>query len=196
VNSLTQDILSFWFGAWPYDEKAAKQQASLWFESDEALDKKIEETFGDAVQAALVGEFPCDSQEDKIASILLLDQFTRNIFRGQAKAFSGDPQALDICLAMIDSQHHLTQPLDVAIFCCMPLQHSEDLAIQERSIKVFSQLVERHGEKAQRILEFAQTHKAIIEEFSRYPHRNKALGRTSTEQERQYLENSGMRFGQ
>lgn len=196
MKQITYDILSFWFGAWPYNEQVAKEQASLWFESSEALDQTIHQQFGKAVSAAFNNEFECDTLEDKVACILLLDQFTRNIYRGQGQAFSGDPQSLNLCLNLIETKQHTHVPLHVAVFICMPLQHSEDANIHEQSIEVFSELVEIHGEAASGFLEFAKKHKAIIDEFSRYPHRNQALGRRSTPAEQDYLDNNGMRFGQ
>ncbi|MFT5592895.1 MAG: hypothetical protein ACI8SR_001261 [Oceanicoccus sp.] len=196
MKQATQDILTFWFGAWPYDQTIAKHQAPIWFQSSNALDLQIKQQFESLVESALCGEFSCDSIDDEIAYIILLDQFTRNIYRGQGKAFSGDQLALDKCLHLITRQQHLQLPLNVAIFICMPLQHSEDSDIHQQSITVFSQLADMHGEAAKGFLDYAQQHKAIIDEFSRYPHRNQAMGRNTTAEEETYLNNHGQRFGQ
>lgn len=196
MNQDTQRILSFWFGAWPYNEQAAQAQSSTWFQASDELDNTIKMQFEPLVEAALNNEFECHCLEDQIACIILLDQFTRNIYRGQGKAFSGDAQSLSICLEIIKKQAHTKLPLLVAVFACMPLQHSEQPHIHDLSIEVFSELVQIHAEKAHSFLEFAHKHKAIIDQFSRYPHRNQALNRASTPAELAYLENDGLRFGQ
>ncbi|MFY0639615.1 MAG: DUF924 domain-containing protein [Bermanella sp.] len=196
MHPFTQEILAFWFGAWPFDEKAAQRQASLWFQSTQELDEKIKQDFQPLVESALNNEFNCDCLEDDLAYIILLDQFTRNIYRGQGKAFSGDQRSLNKSLQLIEKDIHLTLPLHVATFACMPLQHSEDIEIHTQSIEVFTQLANLHGEPAQGFLSFAHKHKDIIEQFARYPHRNKALNRESTDKETHYLANNGLRFGQ
>ncbi|WP_283786823.1 DUF924 family protein [Bermanella sp. WJH001] len=196
MHPCTQDILAFWFGSWPFDEKAAQSQASVWFQSTPELDETIKQRFQALVESALKNNFHCDCLEDDLAYIILLDQFTRNIYRGQGKAFSGDQLSLNKSLKLIEKDTHLTLPLHVATFACMPLQHSEDPNIHKQSIAVFTQLVNLHGEAAQGFLTFAHKHKDIIDQFTRYPHRNDALNRDSTEQEKQYLANNGLRFGQ
>lgn len=196
MHPSTQEILAFWFGAWPYDKEVAQRQASLWFQSNQELDEKIKQGFQPLVESALKNDFHCDCLEDDLAYIILLDQFTRNIYRGQGKAFSGDQLSLNKSLQLIKKDIHLTLPLHVATFACMPLQHSEDIEIHKQSIEVFTQLANLHGEPAQGFLSFAHKHKDIIEQFARYPHRNKALNRESTDQEKHYLANNGSRFGQ
>lgn len=196
MHPSTQDILAFWFGAWPFDEKAANKQAPLWFQSNPELDEKIKQRFQSLVESALNNDFHCDCLEDDLAYIILLDQFTRNIYRGQGKAFSGDQLSLNTCLTLIQKNIHLTLPLHVATFACMPLQHSEQADIHIQSIEVFTQLAKLHGEAAQGFLNFAHKHKDIIDQFDRYPHRNNALNRESTDKEKQYLANNGLRFGQ
>lgn len=194
--STTQDVLRFWFGAWPYNEEIARAQSKIWFESSKELDKEIASKFSFSVDAALNNTLSIKTQDDVIANIILLDQFTRNIYRGSSQAFSGDSPALQLCLQLIDDNQHLDLPLHVAVFACMPLQHSEDLSIQERAITTFQTLVDKHGDKANGFLDFAMKHKKIIEEFGRYPHRNQALGRENTAKEQAYLDGNAMRFGQ
>lgn len=191
----TKDILAFWFGAWPFDAALAEKQKDVWFTSNSELDDKISNMFKPCVEYALNHDIQLETLEDKIAYILLLDQFTRNIFRGDGKAFSGDSKALDVCLEIVHSKAYQSLPEKVAVFACMPLQHSEEHEIQQISIATFSDLVQIHGESAESFLKFAHMHKEIIDQFSRYPHRNEALNRTSTPQELDYLK-GGQRFGQ
>lgn len=196
MNSATRDILSFWFGSWPYDEATAQKQAPIWFQASDTLDAKIKTQFQPLVESALNHAFQCDTLEDQLACIILLDQFTRNIYRGQAKAFSGDAQSLKLCLDLIKQEEHTRLPLHVAVFACMPLQHSEDPDVQVTSIETFTQIAQAHPDKASGFLDFAHQHKAIIDQFSRYPHRNEAMKRASTPEEQAYLDGDGARFGQ
>lgn len=191
----SEDILSFWFGAWPFDAAKAEQQKDKWFVSTPSMDQELTNKFGHHIESALNRPEKPRSLEDKIAYILLLDQFTRNVYRGTGQAFSGDRKSLDVCLELIESKAYQTLPMQVAVFACMPLQHSEDSKIQDLSIETFCDLVRIHGEAAEGFLKFARMHKDIIDQFSRYPHRNDVLNRTSTPEEVQYLENA-QRFGQ
>lgn len=192
--SSTHKVLQYWFGAWPYDEEIAKQNMDFWFTSSTQIDEEIKTKFQTYVEQALNDEYPLETTEDKLACILLLDQFTRNIYRGTAKAFSGDNQALEITLELLNK--HVELPLYAAVFAYMPLQHSERSDIQLTSIDAYETLVARFGSEAENFLAFAHKHKTIIDQFSRYPHRNLALGRTTTTEEMNFLEGGGARFGQ
>jgi uncharacterized protein (DUF924 family) len=196
------EVLTFWYGQWPFDQQAADQKKPTWFQSSPSLDQEIQNQFELEIEHLL--KPPCSSPQlvlpeelDKaLAIILLLDQFTRNIYRGNEKAFAGDNIALDLCKQLIDKKQVEHLPMEVAAFACMPLQHSEDADIQLLSIKTFDFIHKLHGEKAKGYADFARIHKKIIDEFGRYPHRNQALGRVSTDAEQKYLEADGHRFGQ
>lgn len=197
-----QAVLTFWYGQWPFDQQAADQKKPTWFQSSQALDQEIKNKFELDIEHLLKapGSFPQlvlpDELDKALAIILLLDQFTRNIYRGNEKAFAGDSIALSLCKQLIENNQIEHLPMDVAAFACMPLQHSEQADIQLLSIKTFDFIHERHGEKAKGYADFARIHKKIIDEFGRYPHRNHALGRASTDAEQKYLEADGHRFGQ
>jgi len=133
----SHEILSFWFGQWPFDEEKAQAQKSMWFQGSEELDATIKQQFSHYVEQALNGKFSLSTLDEQLACIILLDQFTRNIYRGQAKAFSGDHLALEICLELIKNKQHTKLPLLVAVFACMPLQHSESQQIQELSVNTY-----------------------------------------------------------
>ena len=127
-----------------------------------------------------------------LAQTLVLDQFPRNLFRGQARAFAGDAQARAIALQLIDSGAHLAlHPLQ-RWFVYLPLEHAEDLALQERSVALFSALAADAGMAD--ALDYAERHRDVIHRFGRFPHRNAALGRASTAEELAYLATPGSGF--
>ena len=129
----------------------------------------------------------------RLARILLLDQFTRNIYRGQARSFAGDP------LALQDTLHLLAQAQDLTLaplqrwFALMPLEHAEDVAMQDRSVSEFTQLAALDP-RLSGALDYAHKHREVIERFGRYPHRNAILGRASSEAELAYLALPGSGF--
>ncbi len=197
------EILRFWYGAWPFKLEMAKNNANKWFNSSDALDTEIREQFGQEIKNALEQKNKPNTLEDKLATILLLDQLTRNCYRGQGQAFAGDHMALAICQDIINAKQQTTLPLMVAAFALMPLQHSEDINIQMQSIAEFNALLHRAKQESpddiktmKGFADSATQHQEIIAQFSRYPHRNEALKRFNTEAENSYLNNNGKRFGQ
>ena len=132
--------------------------------------------------------------------MILLDQFTRNIYRGDARAFAGDPQARELV------KQGLATGLDKALtpiqrsFFYMPLEHSESLQDQDQCVALFEQLLEEVPQQGKAViqssLDFAIKHRDIIRQFGRFPHRNQAIGRSSTPEEQAYLNSGGARFGQ
>jgi len=185
---LAADVLAFWFGAPPLAPRAE------WFRKDAAFDAAVRDRFGVAVAAACAGAYGewCASPQGALARIILLDQFTRNVHRGTAAAFSGDARALataddavargfDGALAPIERQ-----------FLYLPFEHAEDAAMQARSLALFGALADETGLASP--LEWAQKHADIIRRFGRYPHRNALLGRASTPDEIAYLETPGAGF--
>ena len=181
-----QAVLDFWFGPPPLQVRTA------WFRKDPAFDDSIRARFGAAVDAALAGELCWPGSTGLLAQTLVLDQFPRNLFRGQARAFAGDAQALAIALQLIDSGAHLAlHPLQ-RWFVYLPLEHAEDLALQDRSVALFSALAADAGMAD--ALDYAERHRDVIRRFGRFPHRNAALGRPSTAEERAYLATPGSGF--
>jgi len=193
------DILSFWFGNWPYNQEAVSLKQPHWFNSTAEFDQTIASKFEQDILSAISSNEQPDFMEDvdsMLAHILLLDQFPRNIYRGTAQAFAGDTKALSTTLEMIDKELHLTLPMEACIFACMPLQHSEDLSVQEQSLLVHEGVLQQFGESAKGFVNYASIHHDIVKRFGRFPHRNAVLNRESTLEERKYLEEGGMRFGQ
>lgn len=195
-----QDILDYWFGeaeaVWP-----PKALSRRWFCSTAAQDAEIAEYFGDRVQAALMRELVDWEREapSRLALILLLDQFTRNLYRGTAEAFNGDHRAATLTLEGISTGMDRRLPWAGQLFFYMPLMHAEDLDLQRRGEACFVDLQQRVPETLNATighsLAFAREHRAIIERFGRFPHRNRALGRESSAEERAFLE-TARRYGQ
>ena len=180
-------VLEFWFGPPPLAPKAA------WFRKDPAFDELIRTRFGALVEDALANGLDWPQPRGTLAQILVLDQFPRNLFRGQARAFAGDARALDLALGLIGSGGHLAlQPIE-RWFVYLPLEHAEDLALQDRSVTLFTALCAEAPSMAD-ALDYAVRHRDVIQRFGRFPHRNPALGRASTPDELAYLTTPGSGF--
>ncbi len=181
-------ILEFWFGATPHAARDA------WFRKDPAFDQAIAENFSDEVAAALAGAFGdwCTTPHGALARVILLDQFTRNMFRDTARAFAGDSAALATAADAVAKRFDASLDRYERWFLYMPFEHSEDPAVQERSLALFGELAQQTGERSQ--FEWAEKHAEIIRRFGRYPHRNAILGRASTPEEIEFLNQPGSRF--
>lgn len=195
-----EDILEFWFGDgdrdWP--EQAITRR---WFQSSAAQDADIKARFGDRVGAALERKLVDWEQESpsRLALILLLDQLTRNIFRGTARAFAGDHRAATLSLEGLSTGMDRRLPWAGQVFFCMPLMHAEDVDLQNRSVACYRDLHQRVPPALRPAiaenLRFAEEHRDIIVRFGRFPHRNQVLGRDSTPEEIAFLETAN-RYGQ
>jgi uncharacterized protein (DUF924 family) len=187
------DILAFWFGR-PGDP-AYGQARSVWFRKDAGFDDEIRSRFLADVEAALAGQLAhwAATPDGLLALLILLDQFPRNLFRGEARAFAGDAQAL--ALAATAVAEGWDQPLSAVekLFVYLPFEHSESLADQERSLALFTELAAAHA-GCEGFLDYARRHFEVIARFGRFPHRNAALGRDSTADEAAYLAQPGSGF--
>jgi uncharacterized protein (DUF924 family) len=186
------DVLDYWFGAPGSAEHGRPRE--LWFRKSEATDQEIRSRFGAAVEAALRGElahWAYGDARDALALVVLLDQFTRNSFRDTARAFAGDAQALVVAKALVaDGRDRQLIPVERGVVY-LPFEHSENLADQHESLRLFGQLAEAGLPD---LLVWARKHYDIIVRFGRYPHRNELLGRTSTAEEIEFLKQPGSRF--
>ena len=182
------EVVDFWFGPPPLAKRAE------WFRKDAAFDELIRQRFGPMVDEALAhGLRWGDEPVARLAQLIVLDQFPRNLFRGSARAFAGDSRALDLSLALIDSGEHLMlQPLQ-RWFAYLPLEHAEDLALQDRCVDLCMALSEAEPGFAE-ALDYAHRHRDVIARYGRFPHRNAALGRLSTPDELVYLATPGSGF--
>jgi uncharacterized protein (DUF924 family) len=186
------EILDFWFGAPGSAEHGRPRQ--FWFSKSDATDALIGERFGAAVDAALRGgldPWADDDARSALALVLLLDQFTRNIFRDTARAFAGDAAALAVAQRLVaDGRHRRLAPVE-RWFAYLPFEHSEAIDDQHESLRLFGELA---GEGMTEPLAWARKHYEIIARFGRYPHRNEALGRASTAEEIEFLRQPGSGF--
>lgn len=192
--SLTRAVLDFWF--LPPDHPGHGAYRPEWFRKDEAFDATIRGRFGSAVEAALNSPAPLDGPDaDLLATILLLDQFTRNIFRGTPRAFAGDPQALRIAESLVAAGRDKNLSPVQRWFAYLPFEHGESLLDQERAVALFAGLRrEMKNETFDSAYDYALRHREVIERFGRFPHRNAILGRESTAEEIEFLKQPGASF--
>ena len=202
------EILNFWFGPRPYSNAQVNQHSRLWFGEANApeltpqTDELVRERFGDLTRQAAEGKLSAweSGPRRRLALILLLDQFSRNIYRGTAQAFAQDPRALSLTLSGMQFGADATLDAVERIFFYLPLTHAEDADVQEESVAAFRRLhaespAEMHG-IFDASLDSAVEHRDIIARFGRFPHRNRALQRDSTPEELQWLSSTGKSFGQ
>ncbi len=192
MNAAPDSVLDFWFGAPGTAEYGRPRE--FWFRKSVATDQVIRERFAPAVEAALQGglrHWVDDGARGALAVILLLDQFTRNLFRDSARAFAGDAAALAIARDLVATGGDARLASVERWFAYMPFEHSESMADQRESLRLFGALAALGLAEP---LAWAQKHFEVIERFGRYPHRNEVLGRNSTAEEIEFLRQPGSRF--
>jgi uncharacterized protein (DUF924 family) len=175
------DVLRFWF-----EETSAEQH----FKKDDGFDAAIRERFADAHRAAARGELSTwrGTADGRLAEVIVLDQFSRNLFRGDARAFATDGMALVLAQEAIHVGADHEMPVARRAFVYMPFMHSESRVIHVDAERLFRQ------SGLERNYDFELKHKAIIDRFGRYPHRNAVLGRESTPEEIEFLQQPGSSF--
>jgi uncharacterized protein (DUF924 family) len=186
-------ILSFWFMEQKLSAPQIDGRMDTWFGEDPVFDEEIAKEFAEDVERASEGSLDHWAHEPRgrLALILLLDQFRRNIFRNSPQAFEKDKAALKLCVeGAMEKKDHGLAPIHKAFFY-MPLQHAESRKVQEKSRKVYQRLAEAvsptYKETFETIAQFADLHADIVEQFGRFPHRNKLLGRENSAEEEEYL---------
>ena len=191
MSPTAEAVLAFWF---------AEESAAHWFAADAAFDAQIRTRFGAVATAAADGELDGWTRTPLgwLALLILLDQFSRNLHRNDAKAWAQDPKALSLALAGIERGDDQALPPLQRVFAYLPLEHAEDLAVQHRSVALFEALC-AESQPEQRasfegFLDYARRHRDVIERFGRFPHRNAVLGRSSTAEEAIYLAQPGAGF--
>lgn len=188
-----QAVLDFWF--LPAGDAAHMTQRQAWFAADPGFDADVRARFGPLVESALQGglrEWEVQA-EGALARILLLDQFTRNIFRGTPRAYAGDVHALAIALRLIDGGDDLMLAPVQRQFVYLPLMHAEDIELQQRCVALYTALAAQDAAFAMQ-LDYAYRHRDIVLRFGRFPHRNAVLGRESTADEATFLQTPGSAF--
>ncbi len=175
------DVIRFWF-----EEIAPKQ----WWDKDASFDTRVREHFLDVHRAAARGELFSwrRTPEGRLAEVVVLDQFSRNIYRETAQAFAHDALALVLAQEAVAAKADRALAAPKASFLYMPYMHSESVLIHEQAVELFSEPALKFA------LDFELKHKAIIDRFGRYPHRNAVLGRASTAEEIEFLSQPGSAF--
>ncbi len=195
------DVLDFWFGDGLQRDWPSQDRNELWFGGGPAQDDAIRQRFGPLVDEALNGGLTDWEAEPhaRLALIVLLDQLSRNVHRGQRRAFDGDARAQR--LSRLSLAHGMDATLTPAgcVFLYMPLMHAESLELQEECVARFKKLVDNSPaalrDKLANNLRFAMVHRDIVAQYGRFPHRNAVLGRDCTPEEDTFLKD-GPRFGQ
>jgi uncharacterized protein (DUF924 family) len=185
-----REVVDFWFG--PVD---ARGRARLeWFRKNPQFDAAIRARFGEIHGAAARGELEAwrASPEPMLALVLVLDQFSRNLSRGDARAFAQDAHARECARQALDRGDDLQLLPVERQFLYMPFEHSEALADQDRAVELMRSL--EAFEATRGVADWAEKHRTIIRRFGRFPHRNAALGRPSTAAEAAFLQEPGSGF--
>jgi uncharacterized protein (DUF924 family) len=183
----------FWFGAPAQDPAALKTKLVKWYRGGPTLDAEIDAKFGDDVLAALEGKRDVWLEHAKgwLALLVVLDQFTRNVFRGDPRTHAGDARAAELALEGLDSGKTRALPLEERHFALMPLLHSENPDHQARYAEEIREVVAAAPEALRFFyamgIEQSDKYRDIVRRFGRFPHRNALLGRTSTPEEEAFL---------
>ncbi|MBW4517744.1 MAG: DUF924 domain-containing protein [Timaviella obliquedivisa GSE-PSE-MK23-08B] len=190
-----EEVLQFWFSDPQSEEAQYSRRRKVWFSKNPEIDQTIHRRFLMTYEQAASGELDGwqATPAGCLALILLLDQFPRNLFRGQPQAFATDPQARILALRAIAQGFDQSLAPIQRIFIYLPLEHGETLSDQHQSVTLFQQLTDQNPELAD-VLDYAVRHQIVIERFGRFPHRNAILGRTSTAAELEFLNQPGSSF--
>ena len=191
MPSEPKEILDFWFGR--EDEPGYGEFRDEWFKRDEEFDRQVRERFLEDYERAARGEYDHWQEEPEscLALVILLDQFPRNLFRDNPRTYATDDKALYISREAVQKGFDRKLPPFQRHFLYMPFMHSENLADQQSSVTLFRQLAEEGGPD---VTEYAEGHREIVERFGRFPHRNETLGRQTTPEEAEFLEQPGSSF--
>lgn len=195
-----QDVLEYWFGSLSTADVYPTEKASLWFNGGEGVDNDIRNRFGKLVIAATHNELNTwkDTAKGRLALIILVDQFTRNIYRGNSQAFAYDTIAQDLTLEGLILGHDQSLLPIERVFFYLPLEHAENFELQKLAVEKFhailSNVPSQQLSHFKNFENYAWRHYDIIEKFGRFPHRNMILNRTSTSQEIEFLKDPHASF--
>ena len=197
-----KDVLDFWIGEAGTSAEAATAKNKMWFAKSAKVDSDIRKKFLSLLETLAAGPLADDwcqrGARERLAAIIVLDQFSRNLFRDSPRAFSQDALALRLCKEGLSRREDLNLSEAERIFFYLPLEHSENIGDQSRAVEMFSALDSDARDDFKKLtestLEYAFAHKAVIEQFGHFPHRNKMLARTSTPEELAYLAKPGSGF--
>ena len=186
-------VLDFWFGE-PTSATYGSNRVE-WFRKDPTFDASIRDRFGALIERGLRGELEgwAATPLGALAQVIVLDQFTRNVFRDTPRAFAGDARALNAARAMVGARQDDALPPFQRAFAYLPFEHAEGIEMQHEAVRLHARLAELDAEQASG-LDYAERHRAIVERFGRFPHRNAILGRQSTPEEIEFLKTPGSGF--
>ena len=197
MDELQRQLCGFWFGDCFEAPDRAALRSRDWFVGSSDLDEAIRCDFAELPERAVSGELDAWRADPRgaLALVLVLDQFPRNLHRGEDRAFAYDALALEVALeAMGRGFDEALHPLE-AVFLYLPMEHSESLEMQERSVAAFEALEARASDGLEPLFaqfsHYARAHREAIRRFGRFPHRNSVLGRETTPDERAYLDEGG-----
>jgi uncharacterized protein (DUF924 family) len=187
-----EEVLAFWFGR--EGEEGYGEFREVWFARDPNFDREIRGRFEGVYEKAAAGglEFWKEEARSCLALIVVLDQFPRNMFRGDTRMYATDGLALAAARHAIEQAYDRELARFQRVFVYLPFEHSEDLENQRLSVELFHRLAEETGQED--LLIYAVRHLKIIERFGRFPHRNEILGRRTTPEEAEFLKEPGSSF--
>jgi uncharacterized protein (DUF924 family) len=200
MDTQPDDVISFWLGEPSVDGSVDPAVQARWWKKDPGFDATIRERFGETIRRGLDGDLEgwTTSARGTLAVVIVLDQFTRNVFRETGAMFAGDARARGLTRRLLDGAGFAALRPTERYFALMPLMHSEALEDQREAVARFTTESETAPEPARRLFaggaDYAGKHAAIVERFGRFPHRNHLLGRTSTEEETAFLKTPGSSF--
>jgi uncharacterized protein (DUF924 family) len=192
VPSRSDDVLDFWFGR--EGEPGYGEFRAEWFRKDPAFDAEVTERFASLYEEAAAGDLDGwrDDARSCLALVILLDQFPRNMFRGDGRTHATDGKALETSKYSVEHALDRELPAFQRMFLYMPFMHSESVEDQHRSVELFERLAGEEG--APDVVSYAVAHRDIVEQFGRFPHRNEILGRETTPEEAVFLTKEGYSF--
>lgn len=202
MNERSEAIVEFWIGPAADDPKAAKARTRLWYQGGADVDEKIRRQFSEDLTAAEAGRYDnwCETPTGALALVILLDQFSRNLYRGTAAAFGNDARAQAVTRAALERDFDRQLSPVGTVFLLHPLHHAEDERDQDECVARYEALAAHAGTEWQVLLDnfiaFARDHRDIVKRFGRFPHRNAVLGREATAAETEYLDSGARRYGQ
>jgi len=196
MSDRIHELLKFWFGDAGYADLPASNRTSLWFGESEKVKMQIVQSFNNEFEEAIQGLLDdwANTPRGRLALIILLDQFPRYIYRNSQQAFAYDEKAQALCLEGLKEKADHSLTLIERIFFYMPLVHAEKVNLQENSIRLYQNLTSLSMAETTQVyqlfLAYAYAHFRVIHEFGRFPQRNAALGRSSTQAELAFLKNA------
>ncbi|MBD3648436.1 MAG: DUF924 domain-containing protein [Pseudomonadales bacterium] len=197
-----QQVIDYWLGESQSDPDSFKERSRLWYGHDPMVDEEIRQRFGDLLNRAEQGDLDHwrETADGSLALVILLDQFSRNLYRRTADAFRNDTRALTFAKYALDQKFEHDLSWIGRAFLYHPFHHAESMVDQDRAVALFEALYEEAPAEWKKhlagFLEYAKEHRDIVRRFGRFPHRNHILGRKMTPEEEQFLNEDARTYGQ